>query len=150
MFIHEKSQTWMLEIIPILYVMGATILFSTLGYTILMLWICEKTFLSTIFLTINVLPQNESNLDTRNNLQSFCYGHDNHVLHSWIGFATKTFIDTIFLIINVYPWNESNFDTHNNLNSFHCGHYNHILHIRIHDIHALDLARKAFLSTISL
>ena len=43
------------------------------GYT-------RKDFLSTILLIINVHPLNETNLDTRNYLRSFCYGHCTHVL----------------------------------------------------------------------
>ena len=54
MFICEKRQTWILIIISILFVIGMTIMFSSLGYMILKLWICKKSFLSTIFLLIKV------------------------------------------------------------------------------------------------
>ena len=72
-------QTWILIIISVLFVIGMTIIFSTLGCMILMLWICKKSFLSTIFLIFKVHPWNETNLDTCNNLDSFSYWHYNHV-----------------------------------------------------------------------
>ena len=74
------GQTWILIIISILFVMGSTIIFSSLGYTILMLCICKKSFFFTIFLIIEVHRWNEMNLDSRYNLHSFCYGQYNHVL----------------------------------------------------------------------
>ena len=40
----------------------------------------RKGFLSTIFIIINVHPWNESNMDARNYLYSFHYGHYNHIL----------------------------------------------------------------------
>ena len=43
-FIRAMRQTWMLIIVSVLFVMGATIMFSSLGYTILMLWIYMKSF----------------------------------------------------------------------------------------------------------
>ena len=79
-FIHEIRQTWMLIIISVLFVIGATIMFSSLGYTMLMLWICKKNFSFSIFLIIKAHPWNETNIDTRNNLHSICHGHYNHVL----------------------------------------------------------------------
>ena len=82
MFFCGMSQTWLLIIISILFVIGTTIMFSPLGYTMLMLWICKKSFLSTIFLVIKVHPWNEVNLHTHNNLHSFCYWLCNNVLHS--------------------------------------------------------------------
>ena len=81
MFIYEIIQTWILIKISILFVMGTTIMFSSLGYTISTLWIWKKSFFSTIFLIIKVHPSNEINLDANNNLHSFCYWHCNHVLH---------------------------------------------------------------------
>ena len=68
-------------IISILFVMGIAILFSTLGYTILMVWFARKAFLSLTFLINIVCPWNGTNLDTHNSLHSFCYWHYNHVLH---------------------------------------------------------------------
>ena len=65
----------------ILFVIGTTIMFSTLGYTILMLYLCMKSFHSIIFPIINVHPRNGTNLDTRYNTHSFHYGHYNHVLY---------------------------------------------------------------------
>ena len=47
------------------------IMFSALGYTILMFWFGKKSFPSTIFLTIKVYPSNEITLDFHNNLYSF-------------------------------------------------------------------------------
>ena len=144
MFIREIRQTLMLITISILFVMGTTIMFSSLGCTILMVWICKKSFFCTIFHIINVLPWNESDLDTYNNLHSFCYGHYNHALligiHD-IDLQEKLF-SLIFHIIKVHPWNESNLDTRKNLYSFRYGHYNHVLLTRIHDINALDLQEK--------
>ena len=64
--------------------MATTIMFALLGYTILMLWICKKAFLFTIFLIIKVYLWNETNLVTRNNLHSFCYWVHNRVLHNGI------------------------------------------------------------------
>ena len=109
----------------------------------------RKAFLSTVFLIINVYSWNETNLNTRNNLYFFCYGHNNHVFLIGIhdidtfGFAGKALVSTIFLIINVHPWNETNLDTHYNRHSFFYRHYSHVLHIGIHDINALD-CRKSF------
>ena len=40
-----------------------------------------KAFLSTIFLVINAHMWNRTNFNTSNNLHSYCYGHNNHVLH---------------------------------------------------------------------
>ena len=74
MFAHEIRQTWILIIISFLFVIGTTIIFSSLGYTILMLWICGKTFLSIIFLIIKFHPRNEANLETLNNLHFFVMG----------------------------------------------------------------------------
>ena len=73
------GQTWILIIISILFVIGVTIMYSTLRCMKLLLWICKKSFLSTIFLVINVHPWYETNLDTPNNLHSICYGHYNHI-----------------------------------------------------------------------
>ena len=81
MFTHEMGQTFILVIISILFVMGTAIMFLLLGYTILMLCICKKAFHSTIFLIMKVHPWNERNLDTYNELHSFCYWHYNHVPH---------------------------------------------------------------------
>ena len=61
--------------------MGATIMFSTLGYTILMLWISKKSFRFHHFLIIKVYLWNKTNMDTHNILHSFFYLHYNHVLH---------------------------------------------------------------------
>ena len=44
----------------------------------------RKAFLSTIFIVINAHLRNKTNLDTQNNLCSFCYWHYNHVLHNRI------------------------------------------------------------------
>ena len=44
MFISEMRQTWILVIISILFVVGTTIMFPLLRYTILTLWICKKCF----------------------------------------------------------------------------------------------------------
>ena len=63
----------------ILFFIGIIIMFSTLVYAVLKLWICKKAFLFTIFPIINVHPWNEIILDTRNNLHSFCYAHHNYV-----------------------------------------------------------------------
>ena len=44
MFVCGVGQTWVLVIVSILIVIGTTIMFSTLGYTVLMLWIWKKSF----------------------------------------------------------------------------------------------------------
>ena len=130
-------------------VIGTTILFS-LGYIILSLSIWKKNFFSTIFLIIKIHPWNELNLDTRNNIHSFCYGHYNRVYVIGIhdieafGFARKAFLSNIFLITKVHPWNERNKSAHNNLHSSCYWHYNHVLHFGIHDIDTLDLQEKLF------
>ena len=49
-FILEMRQTLILVIISILVVIGTTIMFSSLAYTMLMLWIYEKRFSSHHFL----------------------------------------------------------------------------------------------------
>ena len=41
----------------------------------------RKAFLSTIYIVNNVHLWNGTNFDTCNNLHSFCYGHNNHVLY---------------------------------------------------------------------
>ena len=53
-FIREIRQTWILIVIIFLFVIGPTIMFTSLGYAVLMLWICKKSFHSTIFLIIKV------------------------------------------------------------------------------------------------
>ena len=54
-----NEKTWIPIIISILFVMGTIIMIVSLGYTILMLWICKKSFLSIILLIINVHSWNE-------------------------------------------------------------------------------------------
>ena len=44
----------------------------------------QEMLFSTIFLKIKVHSWNETNLDSRNNLYSFCYWHCNHVPHIWL------------------------------------------------------------------
>ena len=121
------SQTWILVIISTLFLMGTTIIFLVFGYTILMLWICKKTFFVHHFLYNYVLLWNKSNLDTRNNLHSFflwalqsCFLYPN--TQYWcFGFTRKAFLFTIFRIINVYLWNTTNLGTNNNLYFFFMG-----------------------------
>ena len=133
-----------------------TIMFPILGYMIFMLWIYKKkAFLSTILLKINVHLWNETNLNSHNNLHSFCYGHYNHVLHIEIpdidalDLQGKLFFFLIFLIIKIHPWNKTNLDTHNIFHSFGYGHYNHVLHFGIHYIDAFDLHEKLFFPPFS-
>ena len=147
-------QAWILIIMSIHLVIGTTILFSTLGYTILMLWVCKKSFFSINFLIIEVHPWNETNLDTSNNLYSCSYWHYNHVLHIRIhGIDALDLQDKLFFpfrVINVDLWNETNLDTCNNLHSFCYWHYNHVLLIGIHDIDSLDLREKLFFESFSI
>ena len=116
MFVGEMSQAWTLVIISTLFLIGTTIIFLPLGYTILMLWICKKTFSLHHFLYNYVHPWNESNLDTAKNLYSFCYSALQSCSPHWhtrywcFGFARKAFISTIFLEINIHLWNETNTD----------------------------------------
>ena len=92
----------------------------------------RKAFLSTILLVINVVPWNESNLDTHNNLHFFLLWALQSCSPYWdtwywcFGVARKAFLFTVFLIINVHPRNKSNLDAHNNLHCFCYGHYNHV------------------------
>ena len=44
LLIHEMKQTWILVIISIVFGMGTIIMFTSLGYTILMLQIYKKSF----------------------------------------------------------------------------------------------------------
>ena len=74
------KQPWILVVISIFFVVGITIMFPLLGCMILMFRLARKAFLSAIFLMIKVHLSNKTNLDTDNNLHSFCYGHYNHVL----------------------------------------------------------------------
>ena len=110
----------------------------------------RKSFLSTIFLIINVHPWNETNLDAHNNQCSFHFWHYNHILCTGmhdidsLDLQEKAFRSTIFLIINVPPWNVTNLATQYNLHSFHYGYCNRVLHIGIHDIDALDFQEKLF------
>ena len=81
MFIFEMRQTWILIIISIPFVMA---LQSCSPHCDPWSWcfgFARKAFLSTNFSIINDHPWNETNLDTRNNLYSFCYWHYYHVLH---------------------------------------------------------------------
>ena len=86
-----------------------------------------NAFLSFIFLIIKVYSWNETNMDTHNNLYSFCYWALQSCSPHWdtrywaFRFARKAFFSTIFLIINVHPWNETNLDARNNLHSFFIG-----------------------------
>ena len=135
-------QTWILSIISILGVIGTIIMFSTLGYTILMLWIWKKVFPSTIFHIINGHPRIKTNFDTCNNLHYFCFGHYIHVLH--MVWREKLFSSIIFLIIKVHLLNETKLYAHYNLHSCCYRHYNHVPHIGMHDIDALDLQESFF------
>ena len=53
--------------------------FSSLGTRYWCFSLARKAFLSTIFLIIKVYPSNKINLDSRNNLHSFCYWHSRYV-----------------------------------------------------------------------
>ena len=115
-----------------------------------------KAFFSTISCIIKVHPWNELDLDSHNNLHSFCDWGLKSCSPHWdtrywcFGFARKAFIFTIFRIIKVHPWNESNLDTSNNLYSFYYRHYNSVLLIKIHYINALDWQEKVFFPSFSL
>ena len=155
MFILEMCQTWIRIIISILFVMDTTITFPLLEYMILMLWIGKKAFLSTIFLVTKVHLWSDTNLDTYNNLHSFCYRHNNHVLliriHDIDALVwKKSFFSTIFHIIKVQPWNKTNLDSRNSLHSFCYGQYNNLLLIAIHDLDALELQEMLFFSPFTL
>ena len=157
-FIHEMRQTWILIIISIRFVIGTAIVFSTLWYMVLMLWICKKGFSSLHFpynQSSSVKWWIEANFDTRNNLRCFSYGHWNYVLligiddtELWI--CNRSFPFHIFLIRKIHPCNEINLDTHNNLRYFCYWHYNYVRHIGIHIIDALDLQEKLFFPPFSL
>ena len=115
-----------------------------------------KSFVSINFLIINVHPWNKSNLDSYNNLHSFCDWAPQSSSPHWdtrcwcFDLAKESFLSIIFLIIKIHSWNETNMDTRNNLCSFF--------------LHALQscsprwdiwywcfgLARKAFFPTFSL
>ena len=106
--------------------MGTTIMFSSLGYMILMLWICKKSLFSTIFLIIKVHLWNETNIDTHNNLHSFFYGHYNYVL--FIGIHDIDALDLQEkLFFYHFPYNQSSsvkwdkLDARNNLYFFIMG-----------------------------
>ena len=61
-FIYKMRLAWILVIISILFVMSTTVKFTSLGNKILMLWICKKSFLSTIFHITNGHPWNETHM----------------------------------------------------------------------------------------
>ena len=72
-FIHQVRQTWILIIISTLMVIvHALNIFLSKGCTVLMLWIARNALISIILLRINVHPSNGINLDSLENLQSFC------------------------------------------------------------------------------
>ena len=81
MFTHEMRQTWIPIIISFVFLMGTTIMFFSLGYTILKLCICKKIFFSTIFPIIKFHSWNETNFYTHNSLHSFRYWNYNQVIH---------------------------------------------------------------------
>ena len=61
--------------------MGIKIMISSLGSMILMLWICKKRYSFLHFPYNQSLSEklsNQANLNTRNNLRSFCYGYCNN------------------------------------------------------------------------
>ena len=154
MFIHEMRETWMPIIIFLLWVwQSCSPLWDTRYWCF---GFARKTFVYTIFPIINVHMQNETNLDTQNNIHSFRCGHYNHVLPIRIhdtdalGLQEKLFFPPFFLIIIVHLWNETNLDTHYNLHSFRNGHYNHDLLIGIHDIVTLDFKQKLFFPPFSI
>ena len=156
MFIREKRQSWILIIIPILFVIGHCNCIHLIRICDWCFCFVGKAFLITIFFLINVHPWNETNLDTRSNLCSFCYVHHNHVLLIRIhdievlDLLGKAFLCTISYRINVHPRNETNLDTHDNLHSFCYVHYNQVPLIGIHDIDAWDLQEKLFFPPFSL
>ena len=80
-FIYEMRQTWKLVIVSIFFLLA---LQSCSPYWDTRYWcsrFATKAFLSTIFLIIKLHSWNDINLDTHNNLHSFCSCHYNHVLH---------------------------------------------------------------------
>ena len=133
-----------------------TIMFSTWNTWYWCFRFARKAFLFTIFLIIKVYLWNEANLDSHNNLHSFC----DCVLQScsphwdiryWgFGLSRKTFLSTVFLIVKVNLRNDTKLDTCNNLYSFYYWHYNHVHLIGIHDIDALVWGEKLFFSQFSL
>ena len=73
-------QTWIVVIISILFIMGTTIISSSLGYTILVLWIFKKSF------SFHQFSNNQKFIrEIRQTWMLiiisilFCYGHYNHV-----------------------------------------------------------------------
>ena len=99
----------------------------TLGYMILLLWICKKSFFFHCFPSNQSSSVNESNPDSYNNLYSFLWLGTTIMFSTLeymilIGFVRNAFLSTIFFIVKVHPWNESNFDSHSNLHFFFvCG-----------------------------
>ena len=84
-FMREMRRTWIFVTISILFVIGATIMFSSLWYTILMLWICKESFSFHHSHIIKVHLWNKTNLDTHNNRHSFCYWHI--IMFSTLGYT---------------------------------------------------------------
>ena len=79
-FIHQMKQTWIFVTNPIFFWWALQSCppywdtrYGGFGFA-------RKAFLSTIFPIMKFHPWNEANLDTHNELQSFCYQHYNHVL----------------------------------------------------------------------
>ena len=115
----------------------------------------EKPFFSTIFLLIKVHSRKKTNLDTNNNLYSFCYWHENHVLHIRIHDIDALDLQEE-LSFHHFPHNQSssinetNLDTHNNRYSFCYWHDNRVLFIETHDSDASDLLEKILFPPFSL
>ena len=140
---------------PILFVMGTIIMFFSLGYMILMLWICKKSFSFTILLIINVQSWNEkiwipitiSVLFVIGIIiMFFSLGYT--ILMLWICKKSISFHHFPYNSCSFVEW--ENLDTRNNLHSFCYGHCNHVLLLRIHDIDALDLQEKLFIQPFYL
>ena len=74
-FIREIGQTWIFIIISIFLLLGIANMFTQLGYTILMLWLCRKSFPFLHCFGIKVHPSIMTKMDTHNNLLPF---HDYH------------------------------------------------------------------------
>ena len=134
--------------------LATTIMFSIFRCTILLLWICKKSFSFLHFSYNGSFPINESNLDSHNNPYSFYVWALQSCSPPWdtrywcFRFVGKAFHSTIFLIIENHLLNVPNLDSYNNLHSFcDC-----ILHScsPLWDIRywCFGFARKAFYSTI--
>ena len=131
-------------------------MFSLFGYMILMLWFGRKSFSFHIIRRIKVHSSNKINLDSCNNVHSFCYRHYSHVLHigildidAWDLQEKLFFLPFSLQSELIYEMGQTWILIKNSI-PFCYGHYNQVPLIAICAIDALDLQEKHFFPLFSL